>query len=307
MTSHTAAPEVVTLTLNPAIDRTVTIPGFSVGSVNRVAQFEDRAGGKGINVAVALADRGHRVAALGFLGRENLDVFTDVFAACSIEDRCIRLPGETRVGLKIVDPVNGQTTDINFPGLAPAAADLVALREQLAAVSDGWCVLAGSLPPGVGPGIYREFVASSKARGVRTLLDTSGEALREALRAAPDIIKPNVHELEALLGERLPTEKAVIAAARKLVAAGVKLVVISRGAEGACFVTAGEALTAVPPEVEVRSTVGAGDAMVAGIVAAQLRGLSLAEGARLATAFSLAALTHAAVEVFLERVRISPA
>ncbi|HTJ77716.1 MAG TPA: 1-phosphofructokinase [Rariglobus sp.] len=307
MTSHPAAPEVVTLTLNPAIDRTVTIPNFSTGAVNRVTHSEDRAGGKGINVAVSLATHGHRVAALGFLGKDNADVFAEAFAALGIEDRCIRLAGATRVGIKIVDPVGGQTTDINFPGLAPAAADLVALRGQLAALSGGWCVLAGSLPPGVEPGIYREFIASLKARGVHTLLDTSGEPLREALQAAPDIIKPNVHELEALLGERLSTEKAVVAAARKLVTGGVKLVVVSRGAEGACFVTAEEAVSAVPPAVEVRSTVGAGDAMVAGIVAARLRGLSLGEGARLATAFSLAALTQAELETFLKRVRISPA
>ena len=302
MTSHPAASEVITLTLNPAIDRTVTIPGFSVGSVNRVTHSEDRAGGKGINVAVALAEQGHRVAALGFLGRENPGVFTDIFAARGIEDRCIRLPGGTRVSIKIVDPVHGQTTDINFPGLAPAAADLVALREQLAAVSGGWCVLAGSLPPGVATGIYHEFITTLKAGRVRTMLDTSGEALREALKAAPDIIKPNVHELEALLARTLSSEAEVIAAARELIAEGAKLVVVSRGADGACFVTEGEAVIARPPSIPVNSTVGAGDAMVAGIVAAQLRGLSLAGCARLATAFSLAALTGTGVGEFAGRV-----
>ena len=294
-----------TVTLNPAIDRTLTIPGFKAGAVNRIEQASDRAGGKGINVAFALAQNGHAVAALGFIGSANESIFTSFFGENGIEDRCLRLSGETRTGIKIFDPIHRETTDINFPGLAPAAADLDVLREQIAALSGGWCVLAGSLPPGVSVGIYREFIVMLKRRGVRTVLDASGEALREALKAAPDIIKPNIHELEALLGRMLPDETAVIAAARELVADGVGMVVVSRGADGACFVTANEIVTAVPPVMDVRSTVGAGDAMVAGIVAAQLRGLSLAECARLATAFSLAALTGMGTEMFAERVQIA--
>ena len=308
-----STPAITTLTLNPAIDRTVTIRGFTAGAVNRVEHTSDRAGGKGINVAAALAEHGHAVAALGFLGRNNETAFTAFFAARGIEDRFLRLPGSTRVGIKITDPVRRETTDINFPGLAPAAADLNALREQLAALSGGWCVLAGSLPPGVPTGIYREFISTLKARGVRTVLDSSGEALREALHAAPDVIKPNVHELEAHLGRTLSTEGDVIAAARELVAGGVKLVVVSRGADGACFVTATDAIVARPPSVAVNSTVGAGDAMVAGIVASQFLALPLADCARLATAFSLSALSRtddgsapqAAVEAFLSRVQIT--
>jgi len=304
---------ITTLTLNPAIDRTVTIPGFTAGAVNRVENANDRAGGKGINVAAALAEQGHPVAALGFLGRNNEAVFTAFFAARGIEDRFVRLPGATRVGIKITDPVRHETTDINFPGLAPTAADMAALRVQLAALSEGWCVLAGSLPPGVPASIYREFITTLKARGVRTVLDSSGEALREALQSGPDIIKPNVHELEAHLGRKLSTETDVIAAARELVAGGVQLVVVSRGADGACFVTADEVVVARPPSVAVRSTVGAGDAMVAGIIAAQIRNLPLVDTARLATAFSLSALTRtddgsdlrASVEAFVSRVQIT--
>ena len=313
MTSFASIPEVATVTLNSAIDRTVTIPSFTDGAVNRVEHTSDRAGGKGINVAGALSERGHAVAALGFLGRENEAIFSRFFSANGIEDRCIRLPGATRTGIKIVDPVRGQTTDINFPGLSPSSADLAALRDQISGLTGGWCVLAGSLPPGVDAGVYREFIVTLKRHGVRVVLDSSGEALSEALRAAPDIIKPNVHELEALLGKTLPAEADVIEAARELVVGGIKMVVISCGAEGACFVTADETVVGRPPSVTVRSTVGAGDAMVAGIVAAQLRGLPLAECARLATAFSLAALTRPEsaprgrgdADAFLERVRIS--
>ncbi len=298
---------ITTVTFNPAIDRTVEITNFTAGAVNRVEHASDRAGGKGVNVAAALSGNGHAVAAMGFLGRDNADVFTAFFSAHGIEDRCLRLPGSTRTGIKIVDPLRGQTTDINFPGLSPSAADLDALRGQLAALSGGWCVLAGSLPPGVPTGIYREFISNLKTRGVRTVLDASGEALREALKAAPDIIKPNVHELEVLMGKALPAEADVIAAARGLVAGGVKLVIVSRGADGACFVTAEEALVVRPPVVRVGSTVGAGDAMVAGIVSAQLRGMPLAECARLATAFALAALTGTTPADFVEQVQVTAA
>lgn len=305
--------DIATLTLNPAIDRTVTIRSFTAGAVNRVEQVTDRPGGKGINVAATLAGYGTPVAALGFLGVENEAAFAPFFAEHGIEDRCLRLPGATRVGIKIVDPVRHETTDINFAGLAPGVSDLETLQARVAALSGGWCVLAGSLPPGVDTGIYRELAALLKARGVRTVLDASGAALREALRAAPDVIKPNVHELEALIGRSLSSEAEVIAAARTLVSGGVRLVVVSRGADGACFVTADELVVARPPTVAVRSTVGAGDAMVAGVVEAQLRGDLLHDCARLATAFSLSVLTRthdgpvsrSAVEAFLDSVEIT--
>ena len=289
-------PPLFTLTLNPAIDRTVTVPGFKLGKVNRVETSRDRAGGKGINVAAALAAHGYPVAALGFLGGDNDADFATLFALRGITDRCLRLPGATRVGIKIFDSLSGETTDLNFPGLTLGSGEVEVLRGQLAELArgGGWCVLAGSLPPGVDPKLYAELITTLKAHGVRTVLDTSGAALPAALRAGPDIIKPNQHELEALVGRALPTEAAVIAAARGLVAGGVGLVVVSRGAEGACFVTDEAVLVARPPAVTVGSTVGAGDAMVAGLVIAQIRGASIADTARFATACALAALTAAA-------------
>ena len=284
--------DAVTITLNPAIDRTLTIPHFTPGAVNRVQQIRDTPGGKGVNVALALADYGQRVAVTGFLGRENCDLFETHFAEKRIADRFVRLAGKTRVGIKIVDPAAHTTTDINFPGIAPSPRDLAKLREQIAALDAPWFVLAGSLPPGVDPGIYREVVAVLKAKGRKTLVDTSGEALRLALEAAPNILKPNLEELESLMGERLVGETAVLRAARSMVARGVELVVVSMGKEGACFVTAKCEVIARPPDVEIQSTVGAGDAMVAGILAAQIARLSLDECARLATAFSVNALTR---------------
>lgn len=284
--------EVVTVTLNPAIDRTVTIANFAAGKVNRVEQMQEHPGGKGVNVASILADYGHSVAVTGFLGRENSGPFEQLFAQKRIADAFVRIAGQTRVGIKISDPALQQTTDINFPGQAPSPADLESLLERLAGLDAAWFVLAGSLPPGVPPTIYRDIAAMLKERGRSVALDTSGEALRHALEAAPQIIKPNVHELEEILGAALPSPAAIAQAVRPYLERGTRLAVVSMGAEGACFITAEGAVVARPPRVAVQSTVGAGDAMVAGIVAGQLRGLALADCARLATAFSLDAITH---------------
>jgi 1-phosphofructokinase len=288
-----AHPTVVTVTLNPALDQTVTIPRFTAGEVNRVAAVTQVPGGKGVNVASALADHGYCVAVTGFLGQDNAGEFEELFARKEIADHFIRLPGPTRVGIKISDPELGQTTDINYPGLAPAEFDLRKLHREitdLAGLDHPWFVLGGSVPPGVSPGIYAELVRQIRALGKQVVLDTSGEPLRLALEAGPAIIKPNVHELEELLGRRLSSSGQVLEAARELRGRGIGLVVVSMGAEGALFVAEQGAVLARPPRIKILSTVGAGDAMVAGTVAAQLRGLDLAETARLATAFSVVAL-----------------
>lgn len=284
--------DTVTVTLNPALDRTVIIPNFTAGAVNRVETLRSNPGGKGVNVAASLADAGQRVAATGFLGRENPAAFEALFEEKGIADHFVRIAGQTRVGIKVVDPALGQTTDINFPGPTATLENLEALRAEIASLDAACFVLAGSVPPGVDVAVYRDLVAALRARGRRVVIDASGEPLRHALEARPQVIKPNIDELGALLGIELKSDVAVLAAARQFIAEGIETVVVSMGSDGAAFITATEAVVARPPAVKVRSTVGAGDAMVAGIVTAQARGLSLAETARLATAFSVHALTR---------------
>ena len=287
--------EVVTVTPNPAIDQTLTIPNFTAGIVNRVLHQHSKPGGKGVNVASALADYGHAVAVTGFLGRKNSASFEALFTGKGIVDHFIRIAGETRVGIKISDPTLQQTTDINFPGQTPAPGDfelLLRRLQRLAVESPSWFVLAGSLPPGIEPTMYRDLTNALKVDGCRVLLDTSGEALRHGLDARPHIIKPNLHELEELVGTTLTKNRAIVEAARSLLSVGIELAVVSMGAEGALFITRESAIQARPPSVNIHSTVGAGDAMVAGILAGQLGGLSLPEIARLASAFSLDALTR---------------
>lgn len=308
--------QVITVTLNPAIDQTVTIRDFTAGAVNRVESVRSNPGGKGVNVASALADYGHNVAATGFLGRENAAVFEELLERKDIADHFVRIAGQTRVGIKISDPARAETTDINYPGIAPTSHELDVLRQQLIELSSldhAWIVLAGSVPPGVDPAIYRELTRMFRDGGQKVALDASGEPLRLALEAGPHIVKPNIHELEDLVGRKLETRESLVEAARSFIARGTALVAVSMGSEGALFVTADEVVVARPPSIQVRSTVGAGDAMVAGIIAGQLRELPLADCARLATAFSLDALvrgesgitSHAAIEASMQEVTIN--
>src|SRR5512139_3336930 len=169
---------VVTVTINPAIDQTIFIPNFTAGAVNRVQAFQMDAGGKGINVASFLADFGLPVTATGFLGAENDGIFRRLFESKGIEDRCVRIAGQTRIGVKVSDEVLHQTTDINFPGETPSLADIAHLFEILAelAATHEWFVLSGSIPRGVSSDIYAEMVRT--LAGKKVALDTSGEGFR---------------------------------------------------------------------------------------------------------------------------------
>lgn len=286
-------PTVVTVTVNPAIDHTLWIPGFRAGEVNRVQRDEQTPGGKGVNVAAFLAALGVRVAATGFLGTDNAGLFERFFSAKGIDDRFVRVPGATRTGIKIVDEDGSSTTDINFPGVTLNESDLAALETEVAqlAAEGPWVVGAGSLPPTAPRDLYRQLGTTVHAAGGAVALDTSGPPLAHGLECRPDLVKPNRAELEELVDRRLDDRAGVLTAADELVGGGVDTVIVSLGSDGALFVTAASAVFAAAMAVDVVSTVGAGDAMVAGTIAARLRGLPLSETAALATACSAAAIS----------------
>ena len=287
----------LTVTLNPAIDQTVRVPRLQPGHVHRAHGARDDAGGKGINVAACLADWGVTTTALGILGESNDGVFRALFEARAITDRCLRVPGATRTNIKLVEDGGGETTDINLPGLVLTPSILDVVIEQLCASLDPGqpVVLSGSLPAGFPTDSWARLQAQASAAGARVLLDSSGRALSEALHGAhgalPYAVKPNRHELEAWTGTPLPNRAALLAAGHALVELGITLVVISMGTEGALFVDHNGALIARPPRLAQGSTVGAGDAMVAGIAASLLQPEFVLENcARLATTFSMSRL-----------------
>lgn len=286
--------KIATVTLNPAIDQTVRVDHFRPNMVNHAQTMRLDAGGKGVNVASFLADAGFTPSVTGFLGQDNAGIFEQFFASKGIDDRFIRIPGSTRIGVKIVDEARQQTTDINMPGLLPPAEAMDALLETIDRLTDScdWFVLSGTLPPGVPAPTYATLITRLTEFGKKVVLDTSRDALRAGIQAAPTIVKPNIDELQELTGQPLTDEAALERAARGLLAGGIELVVISMGAQGALFVDAASTLIATPPAVTVKSTVGAGDAMVAGLIAGQIQGLDLPACARLATAFSLGTITR---------------
>jgi 1-phosphofructokinase len=277
------------VTLNPAIDLTVTLDRLVVGAVQRASAAVSTCGGKGVNVAGCLADWGARVAVTGVLGHSNDGVFADFFAGKGIADGFVRTAGETRTNIKIADRASGDTTDVNLPGLTVSDEVFDAVRATLKrSVAPGRpVVLAGSLPESMPETAWAKLAADLARHGARVVLDTSGPPLAAALGSGQPLhaVKPNRAELEAFLGRSLPTAADLVAAARSLLDR-VALVVVSLGADGALFIDRETALAAALPAKKALSTVGAGDAMVAGIAAALVEGASLDRLARLAVAFA---------------------
>ena len=294
------SPRVVTVALNPALDQTIEVADLRLGAVNRALRMQVDVGGKAVNVASCLSDFGINAAVTGQIGRDNAALFEELFQRKKIANHCCYLDGLTRINSKLVDTVSGETTDLNMPGpeFTPAAA--TELLEQLLQRLDAlvqhapWIVLSGSLPPGMPVDVYATIIQRVQAAGGSVVLDTSGASLQAGLAAGPRIVKPNRHELAELVGRPLDTLESLVATGRELLAgsSALELVAVSMGGDGALFLTRKQALRALPARVRVSSTVGAGDAMVAGLVAAQLEGLSLADVARLATAFAAAKLTR---------------
>jgi len=288
------AADVVAVTLNPAIDLTIAVDRLAVGEVQRAAAAVSTCGGKGVNVAGCLADWGARVAVTGVLGHANESAFVDFFAKKGVADLLVRAPGETRTNIKIADRASGETTDINLPGLDVPSAAFEAVRAELKR-----CVaprrpvaLAGSLPDSLPVTAWATLAGDVARLGARVVLDTSGAPLAAAFASGHPLhaVKPNRAELEALVGRRLPTLADVVAAARALLDRGVALAVVSLGADGALFVDRETTLAAALPAKTVLSTVGAGDAMVAGLAAALVEDAPLERLARLSVAFAASKL-----------------
>ncbi|RYH09645.1 1-phosphofructokinase [Tropicimonas sp. IMCC6043] len=284
---------IATVTLNPATDETCQVQNFHAGQVNRVTDVQCDAGGKGVYAAAFLAQYGHRVAATGLLGRVNPAPFESLFSDLGIEDRFVRVPGRTRMNVKLVDRIRELVTEINYPGIRASeesVAEAMAQVDRLADEGVRWFVLAGSLPRGVSPDIYRHLIEALKAKDCKVVLDTSGVPFDRALPAVPTVIKPNIAELHEIVGTPLDSHAEIVSAARGLAGGGIELSVVSMREKGALFITQDRAVLAVPPKARIASTVGAGDAMVAGVSHGILSGMELPEIARLSTAFSLGAL-----------------
>jgi len=285
-------PDIVTVTLNPAIDETVFLDRLRPGDVNRAHRHHRQAGGKGVNISSMLAQYGIATTATGFLGNQNTQLFEKLFRETGVCDAFIRIDGETRTGIKIISESIRETTDINLPGAAPTAADLLALEENLAglATPGRWFVLAGSLPTGVSLTYFEGLLRQLKRSGALVAVDTHGEALKSAIACGVDLIKPNRHELAEILALDSSDLPSLAIAAQELQREMVPEVIVSLGKCGAFFVGPQGFHHVQPPPVQVVSTVGAGDSTLAGYLAGRVTGRTAAECAALATVFAWSAL-----------------
>jgi len=285
-------PRIATVTLSPALDLTIRLPELERGEVNRAGPAELRPAGKGVNVAVMLAVLGEASTAAGLLGEADIPAFDAFLRPFSIATAFEPLPGRCRINVKLVETAAGQVTDINPAGAQASRTALDALARRLDSLAPEIVVLAGSLPPGLPVEAWAILLRALAADGRKLLLDSSGPAFEAAVAAGPALVKPNRSELAGLLGRALPDRAALVAGARELVARGVERVVVSAGGDGALFVLPDATLWARPPKVALTTTVGAGDAMVAGLTAALARGLDAEATARLATGCAAAAVSR---------------
>ena len=284
---------IATITLNPAIDKSLIVPRFEVGKTNRGEVRRIDAGGKGINVAKALKQFGAEVSALGFLAGSNGRFILEALAASGIPADFCQVQGETRVNLKIHDLVYATETELNEPGFQVSPPDLQAIKQKVEEYGPRCevMVFSGSLPPGALPATFAELISVARAKGARCILDTAGPGLGCGIEASPFLIKPNRAEAEELLQAPLRTRAELAEGARRLLEMGAERAVISMGAEGALAASAQDLLLARPPAVAAQSTVGAGDAMVAALAYGEVNHLSFRDSFCLAMAAGAAAVT----------------
>lgn len=281
---------IICVSANPAIDRRLRLDKLTNGSVNRAASACPLPGGKAAHVAMAAAALGERVMWVGFLGGTTGEACERGLIGLDIPVAVVKTAAETRTNVEIIE-ADGTVTEILEPGGAVTESDVermislcgdVFSEHRLAAQ----VALSGSLPPGAPVDFYAQLIRLAHAHGCRVLLDTSGEAMRAALRESPDLVKPNRDEAEALTGIRLDGTRSATKAARFLFDAGARGVSISLGAEGMFWQASRDTAPCVarPPRVETRSAVGCGDASLAGFAVAHRRGLAGREFVRFAAA-----------------------
>ena len=277
---------IYTVTLNPALDKTVRVPNFVIDQVNRITWLRQDAGGKGINVSKVIAKLGGESTAIAVLAGQTGQWIANALDENNIKVQAIAVPGETRTNLKVVDAERDTNTDINEPG-PEVTDDLLnqALADVISKTSDGdIAVLSGSLPRGASTDTYARWTHAMRSAGLKVYLDADGAALSAGLEQNPYFTKPNDHELSAMLGRELVDVDAIATAASEIVAGGIDTVCVSMGGNGAVYATTNEVWYAGPVKVKVGSTVGAGDSVVAAFAFADAQGLSTEDTLRLAMA-----------------------
>ncbi|MGW3622243.1 1-phosphofructokinase [Streptomyces sp. NPDC000880] len=260
---------ILTVTPNPSLDRTYEVPALDRGEVLRATAERMDPGGKGVNVSRAVAAAGHRTVAVMPLGGAPGALVAELLTGQGIEVAPVAVAGATRSNVALAEP-DGTLTKINAPGpeLSVAEAESLLSAVSTHSASAAWIACCGSLPRGLAPEWYAELVTRAHAAGARVALDTSGPSLLAALRSRPDVVKPNADELAQAVGRPLATVGDAVKAAEEVRGFGAGAVLASLGADGQLLVSSSGAFYGHAPVTAVRSNVGAGDASLAGFLAA---------------------------------------
>ena len=280
---------IVTVTMNAAIDRTLTVPNFQRGQRHRASQGLTLAGGKGINIARALKRFGVPVVATGLAGGRTGTRIVEELTGEAILNDFVRIEDESRTSTAIVDPTGGSYTEVNEWGPHVQPDELEILLEKLAYLSRGsdYVIFAGSLPRGIDDGFYAEALRELNRRGVRTVLDSEGEPLRLGAQAEPFLVSPNEREAEGLVGQEFHDDDDFLAGLGAISELGPRNVLVTR--ESGCWALlrserAKSRYRALAPRVDPVSAVGSGDVLLAGFIAARLEGRSDEDALRTAVA-----------------------
>ena len=271
---------ITTVCMNPSFDKTAVLENMAIGGVNRLRDVRYDIGGKGLNVAVVLKRLQVEVSCIGCLGEADETEFMDMVRHEALDFKYLSLPGKTRTNLKIFDQKTRIVTEFNEPGLTMNESEQTAFLELLKteAAKSSYVVLSGRLPIGCADDMYQRCMATVK--GKRCVLDAAGDALLHGLKEQPFLIKPNLPELETLMKQELKTLRSIRDAAIHLIHSGAQNAIVSLGKYGAIFTDGKRTLFAPAIQVEACSTVGAGDAMVGGVVMGLDRGESLEDSLR---------------------------
>ena len=270
---------IITVTLNVAVDKLYFVDQFQTGEVTRVKECNATAGGKGLNVSRVASILGEKVIATGFVGGHSGEYVEEMLKRDGILSDFVHVDGESRTCINIIDQ-DGKSTELLEPGVTVFEKEKESFKKKYDQIMHGSnvVVLSGSVPLGCGTEFYPELIQLAKSNGKLVILDTSGENLKQGVKACPTMIKPNKDEIKALLGVDVNSKEEVIAAAKALHDGGIPYVVVSLGKHGAIVVCDEGIFEGTPPNVKVVNTVGCGDSMVAAFAVSLARGY-LAENA----------------------------
>ncbi len=281
---------IVTVTMNPAIDKTIEVGCLNRGSLNRIKRVSYDTGGKGINVSRTIKALGGESLATGFLAGNNGKTIAEALSRLGIDNDFVWAEGETRTNTKVVED-SGILTELNEKGTFIPNEKTEELLNKIESLAKKGVlfVLSGSVPEGVDKDIYGRIIEMAHNKGAAVLTDADGELLKNAVSAVPDILKPNRAELEEYAGLHNASEKELMAAAKGLVDRGIKTVALSLGEKGAMFLIKGRAIRCPAIDIKVGSAVGAGDAMAAALAYSYEKGLSPEDTVRMCMAASAGA------------------